>query len=442
MVAPATFNARVDSAETNDTHVAMYDMYSDATLSTHTVYVRKFSASSPAGNWSYTFPTQTYGGDSVGVKISRDGGTIVAAVYNVFTNNTDVAVFNSSSGTPIASFQVAGTGPFSGMVLSGDGTRLELASSSKIIIVVIPSGTVVASQIVFDSTFQANALSGDGSIFAYGTYNAVKVFKRSPTTGVYSLALTHSVPGQNYCNQVAISTDGSTLVGAFAYFDHFLTVQIDAVDLATGSTTMSHSVTGSGAYSNIASAASISANGQRFAIGLWGDAGLTVPQIEFFDRTQSTPLATYTVPGSVMALAMSADGNHVAVASKAIHANVPGSGGRIELYQIGDSDCMLHGVPHVGAGVTFEVHGHPGSLARLLYSPVAANPPVFYPGIGTLYLDRFNVHSMSIGHLDAGGVGQITFTMPASAGSTLYFQGFTTSPRALTHDWVPVTIFP
>jgi hypothetical protein len=441
LVQVATFNPLVDSADDNDTHVAMYDAYSDSTLQTHTVYVKKYSASSPSTNWSFAFPTQTNGHNNLGVKISRNGGTIVAAVYNIWTAKTDVVVFNSSSGIPISSFSVSTSGPITGVELSADGTRLELQSGATISIVAIPSGSVVFTQYIFDTIYQANAISGDGSIYAYGTDNAVKVYKRSPSTGVYSLALTHTVAG-TYCNEVAISADGSTLAAAFNHIDHFLSVTIDAVDLSSGSTTMSHTVTGTGAYENVASAISISADGQRFAVGLWGDQPLSVPQIEVFAPNQGNPIAAFTVPGSVMALDLSADGNHVAVASKSVHATVSGSGGRIEMYQVGDSDCSLHGVPHAGANVSFEVHGHPGSAARLLYSSAAATPPVFYPGIGTLYIDRVSAHSLAMGTLDGTGVGQVGFGVPSLVGSTWYFQGFTTQPRHLTQNWVKMTIFP
>jgi hypothetical protein len=441
LVTVATFNQLVDSADDNDTHVEMYDVYSDSTLMTHTVYVKKCSASMPANNWSFTFPTQTNGHNNLGVKISRNGQTIVAAVYNIWTNKTDVVVFNSSSGTPISSFSVSTSGPIVGMVLSADGTRLMLPTGAAISIVAIPSGTVVATQYVFDTTYQGYALSGDGSTYAYGTDNAVKVYKRSPSTGVYSLALTHTVTG-TYCNEVTISADGSTLAAAFNHTDHFLSVTIDAVDLASGNTTMSHTATGTGAYENVASAISISGDGQRFAVGLWGDQVLSVPQIEIFDRSQSNPINVYTVPGSVTALDLSGDGNHVAVASKSVHANASGTGGRIEMYQAGNPDFMLHGVPHAGASVSFEVHGHPGSAARLLYSSAAAAPPVFYPGIGTLFLDRVNIHSMPMGALDGTGVGQCGFTVPSTVATTWYFQGFTTAPRKLTQAWVPVTVLP
>jgi hypothetical protein len=92
--------------------------------------------------------------------------------------------------------------------------------------------------------------------------------------------------------------------------------------------------------------------------------------------------------------------------------------------------------------VTFELHGNPGSHGRLLYSAAAANPPTVFPGVGMLYLDRFSVHSVTMGNLDATGTATATFPVTGNPGSTQYFQGFTTSPRALTQDWVKVTVLP
>jgi hypothetical protein len=441
-LSPVTaFHQSVDSAETCDVHAGLYDVYADQALTTRTVYVKRLSASTPANDWTYTFPFVTNGHDNLGVKISRDGTRIVAAVYNIWTSLTQVAVFDSSSGIPIAYLPIATGGPCTTMLLSGDGTRLYLASGSRITLLDIPSGAVLNTTYLFDTTFPAgHAISGDGSMFAYGTYNAVKVFKRSPTTGLYSLAFTHSVPGQNYCDELAISNDGSMLACAFEFFDHFLTVQIDAVDVASTATTMSNTVTGSGSYENVASAMSISSDGRRFAVGLWGDQALSVPQVEFYDSHQSAPIGAYFLPGSVNALSMSGDGTHVAVASKSTHANVSGQGGSIELYQAGSMDFRLQGVPHAGGSVSFQMSGNPGAHARLLFSPNAAAQPALFPGVGTLYLDRPTTQSLSMGTVGPNGFAQTSFAVPTTIGATWYFQGFCTAPRTLSHDWVRMTV--
>jgi hypothetical protein len=435
------FHQSVDSAETCDVHAGLYDVYADQTLTTHTVFVKRLSASNPTSDWTYTFPFVTNGHDNLGVKISRDGTRIVAAVYNIWTGVTQVAIFNSSSSVPVAYVPVSTGGPCSTILLSGDGTRLYLASGAQITLVDVPSGAVVSTQYVFDTTFPTgHAISGDGSIFAYGTYNAVKVYKRSPASGLYSLAFTHSVTGQNFCDQLGISNDGSTLACAFEFFDHFLTVRIDAVDIASTATTMTNTVTGSGTYENLASAISISSDGRRFAVGLWGDQALSVPQVEFYDNHQNAPIGAYFLPGSVNALSMSADGEHVAVASKSTHANVAGQGGSIELYQAGAVDFRLQGVPHAGGSVSFQLSGNPGGHARLLFSPQAAAQPTLFPGVGTLYLDRPSTQSISMGTVGPNGLAQASFAVPTSIGTTWYFQGFSTAPRMLTNDWVRMTV--
>lgn len=441
-LSPVTaFHQSVASAETCDVHAGLFDVYADQTLTTRTVYVKRLSASTPASDWSYAFPFVTNGHDNLGVRISRDGSRIVAAVYNIWTSLTQVAVFDSSSNVPIAYLPIQTGGPCSTLLLSGDGTRLYLASGSRITLIDIPTGTVLNTTYLFDTTFPAgHAISGDGSVFAYGTYNAVKVFKRSPTTGVYSLAFTHSVPGSNFCDQLAVSNDGSTLACAFEFFDHFLAVQVDAVDIASTATTMSNTVTGSGSYENLASAISISSDGRRFAVGLWGDQALTVPQVEFYENNQNAPIGAFFLPGSVNAIAMSGDGDHVAVASKSTHANVSGQGGSFELYQVGAVDFRLQGAPHSGANVSFQMSGNPGSHTRLLYSPLAASQPSVFPGIGTLYLDRPSTQSLSMGTVGPNGVAQVSFPVPTSIGTTWYFQGFASAPRALSHDWVRMTV--
>jgi hypothetical protein len=437
------FHLSIDSAETCDIHAALYDTYSDSTLTTRTVYVRRCSAATPQYNWTYTYPFVTAGDDSLAVRISRDGSRIVSAVLNAWTGMTYVAVFASNSNTPIAYFPVALPGGLNAMLLSGDGNRLYLASVGRIMVIEIPSGATSYTGLPIDSLFPgAHGLSHDGSTFAYGTYGAVKVFKRSPVTGAYSLAFVHAVPGQNYCDRLAISNDGSTLAAAFEFWDHFLSVQIDAVDLETCATTMSNTVTGIGTYANVASSISMSLNGQRFAVGLWGDQAGTVPQVEFYARDQSAPIGAFSLPGSVMALSMSGDGEHVAVASKSVHANVSGQGGSITLYQVGAVDLRMQGVPHAGENVSFQLSGTPGAHARLLYAPNAASQPTVFPGVGTLYLDRPTTLSQPLGTVGLNGLAQSSFALPSTVGTTWYFQGFSTAPRTLSDDWLAVTLLP
>jgi hypothetical protein len=76
---------------------------------------------------------------------------------------------------------------------------------------------------------------------------------------------------------------------------------------------------------------SISADGQRFGVGLWGDGAGPVAEARLYSKTQNAPLVTSELGGSVFGVKISADGQRAAYGSKSVHANQFGNGGKIRL---------------------------------------------------------------------------------------------------------------
>jgi hypothetical protein len=225
-----------------------------------------------------------------------------------------------------------------------------------------------------------------------------------------------------------------------------LSVAVEALDVPSKSITMTQTVTGSGGFQNAVGDVSCSADGQRFAIGLWGDQGNLAAELRLYDRAQNTPLATLNTPGSVFGIDLSADGQRVVAGSKAVHANTFGNGGRLDLLDAGGEDFILRGAPTLGSTISVELHAPPGATGGfLLVSQAEAVPPVVYAGIGTLYIDRTTLVISPLGAVLGGAANTFPLTLsadPLALGTSLYLQCLTLQPRTLTQDWVKLTHLP
>jgi hypothetical protein len=203
---------------------------------------------------------------------------------------------------------------------------------------------------------------------------------------------------------------------------------------------------GTGTLQNICSDIAINRDGSRFVVGLWGDEGNVCPEVRLYKRNQSTPAALYNLPGSVFDVDISGDGERVAAASKAVHANLYDSGGSISYYAFEPQDLRVTGVPTPGSTVHVDLTGPANSNAYLLYAPVeAANPMTFGGGIGTLWLQRWTTSVVQIAPTNASGHTSVDYPLPGGTtaiGQTRFFQGYFASPRKLTSDWARVTILP
>jgi hypothetical protein len=327
---PASTDQHVAAASTTNTVVSLCEF--DQAMPSSTAVLRKFS-SSATPDWTYTFALANLnGGTNVG--ISRDGQTIVAAVSRPSAGSVDITVFSPSSGTPLSYTTIALSAvpdTIRGFDLSADGSTLYFSSSST------PTAYVfdVATQSVVFSTplptsFDSHAISGDGSVFAYGAFNSLVVWEKSGAT--YVNTFTRTVPGSNYCSAIDISDDGTTIAYGFTFYDSYQTVRIEALDVPTHAVTMSDVATSTvPTLQNIVSSISISADGQRFAVGLWGDGSGPLAEGRLYARDRNAPVGTLDVHGSIFTISISADGQRFAAGSKAVHANQQGNGGEVDL---------------------------------------------------------------------------------------------------------------
>jgi hypothetical protein len=436
-------NSCVDSAETSDVHVALHQIVLNSSQSTKQTVVSKYSSGSSTPSWTYTFPTTTAG--NARVSITENGQRIVAGHYQNTTNKLHLAVFASSSGTPVwtgtlDNFSMG----IRGWDVSGDGSILYAGSASMLTIFDLNTHANIAQYALIGAVDGCHSMSADGRVFAYGGFNFLDVWERNQA-GTYNKTFTRNLPGSYVCTKVDVAGNGSSIAFAWNGFDTNNHVRIECLDVATKTITMSDEAVGSGTYQNVASDVSISADGSRFVVGLWGDQANLCPEVRLYRKNQNVPVALHNLPGSAYDVDMSADGEHIAVAAKAVHANAYAGGGSIRYYAFEPQDIRCAGVPSPGSTIQFVIQGGNPSPARLLWATAQAPTPITFGPVGTLYLSRPTMRTVVIPPTNAAGVTSANFTLPQGAGQigqTLYFQGLLTSPRRLTHDFVRVTILP
>jgi hypothetical protein len=328
--ASATRVRHVATANTSRVYVSIH-----ANASGSATIVSKYSTTGTP-DWTYVFPfgppPNLDGGTGIG--ISRDGNTIVAATSNVNAGTADIAVFSPTSNVPLSYTTVnlgAAPNDIRGFDLSADGSTLYFAPGGA------PTANifdVASASIVFSTpigaSFESHAISGDGSVFAFGNFNTMKVWERTGT--LYTNTFTRTVPGSNYCDKIDISDDSKTIAYGYTFYDHYLTVRIEALDVPTHTVTMTDIVTATGNLQNIVSGVSCSADGQRFAVGLWGDGTGPVAEARLYKKNQNAAIGTVNLNGSVFSIAISADGQRLVAGSKAVHANTFGGGGEVDLF--------------------------------------------------------------------------------------------------------------
>jgi hypothetical protein len=162
----------------------------------------------------------------------------------------------------------------------------------------------------------------------------IQVFEK--IAGVYTNTISHFIPGPCYCGYLDVSDDGATVAYGFTFYNNYLQVQVEAIDVPSQTVTMSDVFSSTTAgLQNIVSGVSISADGQRFGVGLWGDGPGAVAEARLYSKSQNAPLTTIALNGSVFGLKISADGQRAVFGSKSVHANQFGNGGQLDL--LGDA---------------------------------------------------------------------------------------------------------
>ncbi len=441
------FSRQVRSSEQGDLHIALHQEYADSFQVWRHATLRKYSSSTAgAAEWSYTSPLLTINDEESGTALSADGQTIVLLAYNVSTLDTQVTVFAPDSAIPVHDVATPTFGAVLAYDLSADGSTLALISSLKLVVLDIATASVVHEAfLVGTPQFGALALSGDGALLAFGTLGEFSLLERD-TQGTYGEVYSHTVSAQTYCRRIEVSEDGSTLVAGLNVQGAASDARIISIDIPTAQVLFDTTLSGSGNDLNLFEAIECSSDGTRFAVGLWGDSDGLVPQVLAFRRDSLEPLLVDSLVGSVLALDLSADGTHLAIASKGTHAMQWGGSGSLSLYRVGRNELSVSDTPHSGATITLEHRLREGIRGKVLVATALAATPTEVPGLGSglLYLDQAAMWELPLEQAgsDLLALSDLDLVETFPVGTSLYIQALDFDNLRLTKNWVKVTVLP
>ena len=442
------FHRQVASSADSNVHASMHQAFVDANMSWKRAVLFKYSSDRSVPDWSFEFPGLIVNHSHSKVAVSADGSRIVGAVYDSAALATHVAVFGEQSSTPLYSHQVSTFGAFEGFVLSADGKRAAFRSTMKLVIFNLESGVLEHEEYLLNSTFYgALALSADGSTLAMGTGNEVLAYQLEEGGGNnYAKILSEPLGAGNFATRLGLSGNGQALYWSVNNFSTPSRIELHGFDLLSGATLIDYQNPGSGSYLNLAEGLEVSGDGQRIALGLWGDENDQVPELLLFQAGNNTPLASFATGGSISALDMSPSGSHVVIAARGAHATQFGGGGSLMLFEVPGVGVSFQGVPRQGATITLSQAQSGSNIARMLRSNSLEATPSFFPSGGLLYLERAALTWLPQGSQNSQGQLETQFDLGSSAaqglGDSIYFQGVGLAPRSLSENYLKITILP
>ena len=396
--------------------------------------------------WSVQIPvSQTvWLGEGLETSVSADGRWVTAG-YNSPNEEAEVQVFDTWSPTPTQSvatfnFQTQYSYHYREHQLSGDGARLLLSTWSDCLVYDVAGGAVLLhelSGVGGHGSGQSSVIDFDGDVFGKGG-NEVTVWVEAPggwTQVVDFVDADWETPGYW---AAAVSADGSTFAAAGSDVLNFgeLRLHVWSID-PNGTATKLWNWSWdqpSGSLMNAPAALSISDDGGRIAFGAYGAGDGTFPEFMVFDRDQGpAPIASIDIPGSVLDVEISGDGQFAAVGTKAVHASIFGNGGELYCLDLGGQTLQLFGTPSVGETVELRIHAAPGELA-LIALGLATLPPATLPGLsGALeVLPQWLEVPPPVG---VDGSTSFALAIPSDAsliGADVFAQSVTVDPPQLT----------
>jgi hypothetical protein len=123
---------------------------------------------------------------------------------------------------------------------------------------------------------------------------------------------------------------------------------------------------------NIPQAVSITPRGERAAFATWGDG--VQEELLLLDAAEGGLRWGLDLPGSAMDVALDRTGRRVAVVHKDVHANEPGAGGEVRLFDTGEADLALTEAPRPGGVLAAECEAEGASVVFFLFGEASQGP--------------------------------------------------------------------
>ncbi|MEZ4647584.1 MAG: FlgD immunoglobulin-like domain containing protein [Candidatus Eisenbacteria bacterium] len=313
----------------------------------------KWHSGSSAPDWSFPVASVDPAGYRT-VAVSDDGSTIALVVTTQPSILARLYYFEAASGTLLGTIDAA-AGTFARNVsISATGQYVAFVALADAYVVDTDAGTIRWSGSM-GATADPLTLSGDGNTLAYG-WSSLTV--RHWDGAAYALSFTQTGGGFRVGSLDLSSDDGTLAVGW--YRNDYLQNRVQLFDPTSSTPIWTYLyAAGTGTDQDQPQFVELTSDGSYLAVGTWGDAGNSNPEIHIFGRTSSTPIFTVDTPGSIFGIDIreGADGVRVAACAKHVHANTTGRGG--DLYSIHLMDPADAPEPTTTARLNMHVEPNP-----------------------------------------------------------------------------------
>lgn len=412
-------------------------------------WLHAFRSDSPEPIWSHFFPEQFWPLPTFDV--SSDGTSVVTLFVNEPAGVLELRMHAPDTGAVTALHMLDAP------LLSGAS---DLSSDGKVFAYSHSNGTGDArlydprtGALLFETPGtlpKRQGLSHDGqhvaarqSVVGEGWHVRVT----SQLAGSATPLLDITSPNGEVPADFALSDDGSVL--AVGWYQPALTptlCRVEAWHVASGELLLARSFGGAAsALDNPISDVALSADGRRLAVGIWGLGVLGPPELTVFDTSTDSELAAFPGSGTVFALDMSPDGQHVLAHRIGNHAEQGHTTSSMKLYDLGGDDLSLSGTPSLGSTLSFDLYGTPGASAWLLSSAGLLPVPLPVANAGNLLLDPNTMVLLPIGDVDGDGVLTRQLDLPSDGvllGLKLFVQGATLGPKHMGHTALGFRLLP
>ncbi|MDA0667455.1 MAG: hypothetical protein O3A95_02075 [Planctomycetota bacterium] len=388
--------------------------------------------------WTAILPNT--GNVSAGFVGVNDRGTRTVAAVSNTNGTTHVRVFDSA-GLVVNSYDIAAVANIRFGAIDAKGDRLYLGMLNGFCeIYDLNTGGLLHSQSLGGS-FDAHAFSGDGKTFAYGNFGGSFVVQET-SPGVWATVATRGGVSGAYVGQVALNSDGSRCgFASQRYTPNYDHLEIGMMDVVSGADLFNNSLDAPGTTAQlIASGLDMDDNGDYLAGISWGDSLNLTPEVFVYDATGVLTSSVDTT-GSAFGLDMDADGDVLAVGTKAVHANNFGNGGSIMAVDAFEQDFHVVGFPQLGGSLSIET---PGGATSFAYAISTGLDNLLTPA-GILEINLgLAVHTTSPMAIPLGGLS-ISVDIPTNLnllGQTFHAQGLrfdvnNTLTNKVSFDLVP-----
>jgi hypothetical protein len=362
--------------------------------------------------WTHDLELVSSGGALLGADCQ--GLALVAAAHDAARGRVRLDWIERASGALLARVEVAGQA-LGRLSVAAGGARVALAAGLDVW-VLDAAGAPLYHELAPSAT-EALALSDDGSVLVVGGFGEARVLIEQ--AGSYHAAWTIAAPPSEIAVRAALSADGGTVALGWWDFQAGNAFRCEARDGASHAQIVEVAQNG-GALQNYPEALAVSADGRRFAFGVWG-AQTSAPDVWLFDRgdpaqpSAPQPILVADVGGSVEALALDATGTRLLVGFKHAHANQFATTGTVRLFDSGERDVQVRLAPLLGGALALAAQSPGAELAWFgLGSAIEpAGTPFALPGIGgALALDVTAPLAVLAAPADAAGRAAIELSLP------------------------------